>query len=82
MGWVGGGSGVQWVLKVILGRNTQAARQFNYAPLCLLIPPREGVVGVGVGAIRKQGISACRNICCNMVEKFFVRGLRSGPLYV
>lgn len=71
---------MQRVLKVIPGRNTQAARQFNYAPLCTLIPPlapppkeRVAVVVGGVGAIREQGISTCRNICLNIAENFSVR---------
>lgn len=55
-GGIGGrGSSVQRVLTVIPGRNTQAARQFNYAPLCPLIPTGKGVAVVGVGAIRKRG---------------------------
>lgn len=82
-GGIGGrGSSVQRVLTVIPGRNTQAARQFNYAPLCPLIPAGKGVAVVGVGAIRKRGISACRNICCNIVENFFSQELRSAPLCV
>lgn len=64
------GSSVQRVLTVIPGRKTQAARQFNYAPLCPLIPPREGEGGAaGEEAIRGPGISTC----CSTAENFTVR---------
>lgn len=62
---------MQWVLTVIPGRNTQAARQFNYAPLCPPNPRRERAAVVGVvwcGCDKEvAGISAP----CNIVQNFF-----------
>lgn len=77
----GKGSGRQWVLKVILGRKYTSSKTVQLRAPMPPNPLREGVVAVGVVAIREQGISTCRNICCNK-GKLFSQYLRSGPLYI